>query len=207
MTDQQAINEKKVFDAIQELKDSIFGMNQPYIGYCYDYSLENGHSLNIDRVDEFANALSETSKKVSVYDNHFSEVLPSFFRLSVLFLDAVCNPSDWIFVSIRKIAETVYKQDNDQQSTFDIMVEKSSIHRFAAKETFYKEYNHFNKCIHDVEMTNFARCVKLTLECFIDEKELNPLADDDSIRAIISRVNRTSSVISREIQRRSTLRG
>ena len=138
------------------------------------------------------------------YHEDYDTALPSFFAMTILFLAAACNPSDWVFVSIKKIGSAVYKSGSEK-SVFDIMVEDSTAYINSCYEDnrFWVEYNQFSKSIEDVDLTDFEQCVKRTLERFIDDNNLNTLNDPLATDNIIARLNRTSSFISRELQRNS----
>ena len=209
MNDKQIENEKKIFDAIQELKDSIFGLNQSYADFCYQYSAEYGYTLDQLKIESFAQALSETAMQVKYYEGAFEPVLPVFFRMSIMFLAAACNPSDWLFVSIRKLGNTVYKANTEEKSIFDIMVEDSSkyLDEYFEGNVFWEIYKQFSDLISNVDLTNFGQCVKRALERFIDDNNLNTLNDDAATQNIVSRMRRTSVMIARDIQRKSRFQG
>lgn len=209
MNDKLIENEKKIFDAIQELKDSIFGLNQSYADFCYQYSAEYGYTLDQSKLESFAQSLSETAKQVKHYEGAFEPVLPLFFRMSIMFLAAACNPSDWLFVSIRKLGNTVYKANTEEKSVFDIMVEDSSkyLDEYFEDNIFRTTYEQFSDAISNVDMTNFGQCTKRALERFIDDNNLNTLNDDVATQNIISRMQRTSVMIARDIQRKSRFQG
>lgn len=196
---------KKIFDAIQELKDSIFGLNQSYADFCYNYSFENGYYLDQSKLIAFSTSLANTAKQVKYYDSVYAKVLPLFFKMAVMFLAAACNPSDWLFVSIRKLGTAVYKTSAEEQSIFDIMVEDSSafLDEYFSDKSFQEVYNQFSKEITTIDMDNFGQCVKRAIERFIDENELNTLNDDVATQNIISRMARTSAIITRDLQRKS----
>lgn len=198
-------NEKKIFDAIQGLKDSIFGLNQPYTDFCYSHSLEEGYTLDLSKLSEFSTSLANTAKQVKYYDATFEPVLPLFFKMAVMFLAAACNPDDWLFVSLRKLGDTVYKTNASEQSVFDIMVENDSkyLNEYYQDKAFQAIYNQFSEEIAFLDMTNFAQCVKQAIERFIDENELNTLNDDIATRNIILRIQRSSEMITRDMLRKS----
>ena len=201
MTERQLKNEERIFDTIQELKDSIFGLKQSYISFCYDYTEENGYVLNYEKLHSFSLELSDIAKKVDCYDDSFANILPSFFKLAVIFLHTTCNPSDWIFVSFRKIGKTIYKNQEDEQSTFDIMVENAT--EYLKDNLFWKEYSLFNNLIKNVNLSDIDLCIKKTIETFIDEYRLNCLDDDELTQNIISKINRISFFITKESAHKS----
>lgn len=207
MADISAENERKIFDAIQDLKDSIFGLKQSYTSFCYDHFNSDGYStydLSQEKMLLFIEKLCDTARNVKYYHEDYDAVLPSFFAMTILFLTAACNPSDWLFVSIKKIGSTVYKSGSEK-SVFDIMVEDSTgtINGRYEDDCFWVEYRKFNKSIENVDLTDFEQCVKRTLERFIDDNNLNTLNDPLATNNIIARLNRTSSFINRELQRNS----
>ena len=205
MNETRISNEQKIFSAIQELKDSIFGLKQSYTEFCYDYSEETGLFLDPEKTNDFANNLLETSKPVRYYDSDFEEIFPLFIKMSVIFLDATCNPSDWLFVSIRKIGKTIYEEDPQQKSTFEIMVNnaKEAINSHHDSKQFWDTYELFQSKSSLINMRNFGQYVKLSVERFIDDNGLNYLDDTKATEMLISRINRTSSIIAKEVQRKS----
>lgn len=200
----QKENEQKIFDAIQNLKDNIFGATQSYTEFCYlSENSEKGYTLRLDdnKLQDFAKELSDTAKNVEEYTSDYSKVLPVFFRMAVMFLTAACNPDDWIFLSIRKLGRTVYKKDVSEQSVFDIMVQDSShyIKEYFPEGTFNVEYTLFNDSIVGVDLTNFELCVKHALEHFIDNHKLNSLDDYAYTKRILAQINRSASLIRHDI--------
>lgn len=208
MENNQAANEKKIFDAIQELKDCIFGLKQTYTDFCYEHTVKDGCSsymMSTEKLNDFANELSETAKAVRYYNESFDPILPVFFKVTIMFLTAACNPSDWLFVSIRKIGGTVFKTDPDEKSTFDIMVETATptINDYFTDGLFWKDYELFNASLGGVDLSDFEQCVKRTIERFIDEHELNALGDDVATQNFVARINRTAVTIARDLRRSS----
>lgn len=205
MNEKQRENEKKIFDAIQDLKDSIFGLKQSYIPFCFDYSTESGYLLNTEKLNVFSQELAKLARTTKTYDDNFEPVIPLFFIVCIKFLTASCNPSDWLFLSIRKIAKTNDGTEDYPISTFDIMIKNSSVFLkgYYQDGIFWNEYDEFKTLMLEVDKDNFYQCIKNTIETFIDENNLNSLNDDKTTQSLLSKINRTSSVIARELQRNS----
>lgn len=203
MNKTQKENEEKLFKAIQDLKDSIFGLKQPYIPLCYDISPERGYEFNSRKMRALVDELTETSKTVRSYQAEFAPILPLFFELCFKFLAAVCNPSDWIFVSIRKIANTLYRHAPGADSTFDRMLRnnRNTIDNLFAQDEFWPLYEDFSARIDELDFQGFSQCVKHTVETYIDNHHLNTLDHDQATQSIITRLNRVSSTIQRDVSR------
>lgn len=110
MNEKQRNNEEQIFKAIQDLKDSVFGLKQPYIRYCYTYSEEEGYRFCATMADAFADELSAAARRVPSYREELADVMPLFFRMIPRLLAAICASGDWIFVSFRKLADTALKK-------------------------------------------------------------------------------------------------
>ena len=116
-----AENEKKLLKAIQQFKDTAFGLESRYTPYCYEY-IDGVRRLNEEKVETFITELEELAKRSSFYTDALTSLIDKFLRVVIRYMDCTFAPYEYKFVSIRKIADTVYKQSLAQVSTFDILI-------------------------------------------------------------------------------------
>lgn len=203
MNQKQAENEDKIFKAIQDLKDSMFGMKQPYIRYCYDHTDEDGLVFNKEKAEVFVENLCEFSTKTRTYRGELIPVMPLFFRVTVMLLAAICNSGDWVFVSFRKLAKAALKSSPEEESTYDRIVEshRSQINRMFSANIFWPDYELLRACLGQVDAEDFYLCVKHTLEAFVDDRRLNVLDRDQLTESVVARISRLSATVERDLKR------
>ncbi|MBR3704733.1 MAG: hypothetical protein IKM11_04545 [Oscillospiraceae bacterium] len=204
MNEKQRSNEEKIFKAIQDLKDSVFGLKQPYIRYCYTYTEEEGYRFCVPMADAFADELSMIAQHAPTYCDELSAVMPLFFRMIPRLLAAICASGDWIFVSFRKLAETALKDTPEEKSVLERIVES---HRAVIDETFpngefWPDYEAFCGYMGRVDNEAFYRCAKNTVEKFLDERQLNVLDSDRATAGVVARISRLAAAIERDLSRR-----
>lgn len=203
MTEKQRINEEKVFDAIQDLKDSVFGLKNSYVRFCYSDS-ESGRFWDNSRVDIFIDEIIENAKKSSYYKSEFASDIKLILELILKFIHKVCPFEDQRFVSIRKIVKTAEKPTTDYKSVFEIMIETQN-------QYFDMEYQ--NKCnelflnITGIDFQSFYKCIKHGIEAFIDSKGLNILNDDDMTREVLARIKRVTNITTMEVRKYADTNG
>lgn len=202
MNDRQAENEEKIFDAIQDLKDSIFGMKQPYIRFCYRRT-EDGIEFDREKTAQFAAELTELSHHTLAYSEELEPVMPLFFEMCAMLLAAICGRGDWIFVSFRKIARTALKASPEEESTLERIVQshKETIDFSFPDGSFFPLYDAFNSYMGHVESNDFYHTVKYTLENFVDSHRLNVLDRDRMTENVTARIHRLSAAIERDLNR------
>lgn len=206
MTQNIQENERKIFAAIQHLKDSIFGLTQSFSDFCFDINQEGKSIVSETKLRSFVEDLTLRSHQSSDYDNAFCELSPLFFEMSIRYLLAACNPSDWQFISIKKLAATLHRQGDGYKSTFDFMVE--DMHEYLEDywqgDEFRQLYSKYSTLINGLsyeECVSFEKCVKAALERFIDAHYLNSLVNDFETQAIVSKINRTASIIHSDLRK------
>lgn len=203
MTKKQYENEQRILKAIQQLKDSLFGMDMSYIDYCY-YRGEDVCYLDNEKLESFASELFLNAKNTAMYRPEFESILPSFYKLVIKYIDKACPISDRRFVSIRKIAEVVNKPSADYRCPFDIMIDD-------LKEMFdlifLSEYSEFSRKIVGIDHESFYRCVKGSVEAFIDSHNLNCLSNDLLTDQTVVKINQLAGRIRVDQRRRSLLIG
>ena len=203
MNRKQKENEEKLFKAVQDLKDSFFGLKQPYTRYCYDRTEENGLVFNWGKADAFAAVLFEFSPQTRVYGEDLEKAVRLFFRVTVRLLDAICHSGDWIFVSFRKLAETALKSSPEEESVYERIVKNHStkIDDHFPDGSFWPEYEDFCTFMGQVDSERFYYCVKYTVEAFLDDRRLNVLDRDQLTESVITRISRLSAAIERDLLR------
>ena len=126
----------------------------------YEYG-ERNHSPFMDNcdVDDDINKkyyMSEKSttaiayKLINIYkkiqtDVSILEELKTFLNVTLLYLKEYCNEDEFSFISLEKIARTVYKSDRSEKSTFDILI-TDVLKRPIKNKNIERYYEHFNKC-------------------------------------------------------------
>lgn len=194
-------NEKKLLKAIQQFKDTAFGLESRYTSYCYEY-IGGVRQLNEEKVEAFITELEELAKRSSFYTDALTSLIDKFLRVVIRYMDCTFAPYEYKFVSIRKIADTVYKQSLTQVSTFDILItdQKQKMDPY-----YYSLYENFTKDIVDADQSAFFRCIKTSLDAFVDEHQLNCLHDDQETAELVARINQYSRRLTspaRELPRR-----
>ena len=198
-----AENEKKLLKAIQQFKDTAFGLESRYTPYCYEY-VNGVRRLNEEKVGAFVSELEELAKRSSFYTDALTGLIDKFLRVVIRYMDCTFAPNEYKFVSIRKLADTVYKQSSTQNSTFDILITDQ---RNKFDRHHYSLYEDFAKDIVNVDQTAFYRCVKTALDAFVDDHQLNCLHDDEKTAELVARINQYSHRLTtplRESPRRVT---
>lgn len=203
MNRRQKINEEQVFKAIQNLKDSIFGLKQSYTRYCYRVTEEDGYVFDREKAKFFAGLLSKYSSYTRKYSEELAPVMPLYFEMCAMLLATICGKGDWVFVSFRKIAETAVKSSPEEESTLNRIVsrywdELDSMFPDGAFRTLYEEFDSY---MGRVSGEAFYYTVKYTLEDFLDDNSLNVLDRDRMTESAVARINRLAASIERDLCR------
>lgn len=203
MNQRQIENEEKIFKAIQDLKDSVFGLRQPYISFCYTWSEEEGYCFSPARAEYFAAELSRCAAGTRRYCEELEPVVPLFFRSILRLLSAICGSGDWIFVSFRKLAETALKNTPEERSVLERIVDdhRKIIDRCFPLGEFWEDYEAFCGYMGRVDGEAFYHTVKQGVEAFIDEKGLNILDSDRLTDGVVARISRLAASIDRDLDR------
>ncbi len=203
MNAKQRANEDKIFKAIRDFKDSVFGLRQSYVPFCYTHSREDGDVFSVEKMSVFAFELFVYARQTKEYTDELKQVLSSYFRMVLMLLHAICSSGDWIFVSMRKLAEAALKSGTESESTLDRIV-KSHTDRIDSAfpdGEFWEEYEMFCRDMGRVDNEAFYLSVKHALETFLDEHQLNVLDRDSSTDAVVARLSRLAASVERDLAR------
>ena len=203
MNQRQRENEDRIFHAIQDLKDSVFGLKQPYISFCYISSSEDGYLFSIEKAFSFADELSQYAKQTRTFSAELSDVMPLFFRTIVKLLAAICGSSDWTFVSFRKLAKTALKNTPEETSVLERIVEshRAVIDDMFTNNEFWPEYEAFRSYMGHIDGEAFYLCAKHAVEDFVDDHKLNVLDRDQLTDGVVARISRLAAAIDRDLER------
>lgn len=199
----QRENEDKIFAAVQDLKDSIFGMKQPYTPFCYDITEEDGLVFNDGRAAAFAAELSAFARSTRTYSEALAPAVPIFFLVTLRLLAAICSSGDWVFVSFRKLAKTVGKDSPEEESVYERIVDSHRPHidRLFPDGRFWPDYDIFRHSMDHADSEDLFLCIKHTLEAFLDDRHLNALDHDPMTENISARISRLSAAVERDLRR------
>lgn len=203
MNAKQKANEDKIFKAIRDFKDSVFGLRQSYMPFCYTRSGEDGDVFSMEKMTAFARELTGYAKQTKEYTDELEGVLSGYFPTVLMLLHAICSSGDWMFVSMRKLAEAALKSSVEDESTLDRIVSsyRSRIDRAFPCGEFWQEYEAFCRDMGRVDNEAFYLSVKHALEAFLDEHRLNVLDRDSSTDAIVARLSRLAASVERDLAR------
>ena len=176
--------EKQIFDAIQLLKDAVFGMESSYAPYCY-FSTAQVRKLDVDKMRQFIEELLLLASQDSRYSSDLESLIKDFLLITLNYLDCTFASNEYKFSSIRKIAYATWKQAENQTSTFDILI--TDVEKNISSECF-DLYKQFTKQIITVDQDAFYICVKHSLEKFVDNHGLNCIGDEDAVDQMTSRI-------------------
>ena len=188
-------NELAIHRAVQDLKDSIFGMKQPFFSMGILKESENSTTLHQENFSSFIGELECIAKTIPEHEISLAIVLKNFWILSIKFLLVACPEEDWNFQSIKKLATTVAKKDSQTDSVFDILLRDAQSDLSIAypnENDFWSLYNEFSSQIVNCDIDKFSQLNKHTLEKYIDKHSLNTLDSQDSTQRIVSHIERYS---------------
>ena len=196
-------NEEKIFDVIQDLKDSIFGLKNSYVKYCYS---ETDGSLFWDnkKSEKFIKELLEHAKMTSTYNAQFEGLIVLAFELILKFILHACNFEEQQFVSLRKIIKTTQKESKEDQSIFEIMVEQQKGY---FDMVYFDKLQLFSDQIIEVNFDDFYKSCKHAIEAFIDSHNLNSIKNDKVTSELVLRISRLSNITAAEIRKYANING
>ena len=192
-------NEQKIIDAINNLKDSVFGLHSSYAQFCYS-TIDGKWTLDKTKINDFVNGLLIYARQHQKYSDTYENLMTNFFELVVVYIDCVCPIDDQLFVSFRKILNTIKKDSVDSLSTFDVMI-NDEINSF--DKDFIAKYEYLTKTIVEADYDSFCSCVKYAINEFVDNNQLNILSDDIATERAIININRLSSKLKFDFQRKN----
>ena len=189
-------NERKVFDAIQSLKDSVFGLKSSYVPFCYT-AKKRGMSFDWEKYELFVEELCECAKEVEGYSEAIGERLREFFGLVLLFVDLFCPQDDRCFSSFKKLALTVLESGGSKGSLFDAII-LDYVERDETDDAFRSDYKSFSSKIAEVDNETFYRCEKIAVENFIDRHALNCLRSSEETMRAVSEIQNIAMRLQRD---------
>lgn len=191
MTEIQKKNEERIFCAIQKLKDSVFGMNSSYVNYCYSYK-DGFYHMDNEKMNYFILELVDLAKTTQTYQDEFEQRIYDILFLGIKYIEMFCPFDDQNFAGLRKIAESAYKTSLDYKSTFDILINDQKEQLDLA---FLNKYEDFTSNIIKVDFQKFYKCIKHSLEAFIDKNNLNCLYAEELTNKVVFKIERLSQTI------------
>lgn len=200
-------NEERILQKYQKVKDTIFGLDQPFFRQFYTYTARQGYQYDENEADLLIKSILEYCDKE---EQLFYSIMQDFLDVGLKFLFATCNSDDWIYISFVKLSEIIEKLEEDWVTTMDVMVgdEQETLNRTFGDE-FNETYQRLTNAILGKDLSEFPRYVKKSLEKHIDAKGLNSLDDDiltDEILELMDMVARRVKVMYRhKIRRRCEL--
>lgn len=196
-------NEEKIFDVIQDLKDSIFGLKNSYVKYCYSETNEGLYWDN-RKSENFIEELLKHAKMTSTYNAQFEGLIVLAFELTLKFILHACNFEEQQFVSLRKIIKTTQKRSKEEQSVFEIMVERQKGY---FDMIYFDKLKLFCDQIIDVNFDDFYKSCKHAIEAFIDSHNLNSIKNDKATSELVLRISRLSNITAAEIRKYANING
>lgn len=187
-------------DALQLLKDTIFGMEASYTDFCYNKEAP-GWYLDEDKVQSFIRELLKNAKCLHICTPDQEELISSFLHIVIEYLDRTFSSHEYKFSSIRKISAAVKKEFIYYKSPFDILIEDEQ--KNLSEECLAMHTNFTNKIV-SVNQDDFVACVKYALEKFIDDHQLSCLSDEFAARQTASRIRRLADRIQLDQRHRSS---
>lgn len=186
-------NESAIHNAIQDLKDSIFGLKQPFSVMGIISDTEHGPTIDSEKLSPFISELENIAKTLPDHDDGIERVLKQFWIVAIKFLIVSCREEDWNFQSIKKLAGAVEKADVETDSVFDILISDARHDlsmAYPGDEEFWALYREFSLGIIDCDTNKFLLLNKHTLERYIDNHLLNTLESPEATNQIISQIER-----------------
>ena len=198
-------NKDRLFNAIQNLKDCAFGMQASYVPLCYSH---DGDDLVWDeqKKESFIHDLIRFASNKHNYTPELERPIYLFFDITIKFIAAACRFSEQAFVSLRKIAKVAYKSDPEKKCTFEYLIEaeKEQIDKMFGETTYWSNYSEFITWLIKIDNDLLFACIKYALEEYIDDRALSAFSDTTAINNMITRVNRTASIILAEMRKRES---
>ena len=189
-------NEAKVFEAIQSLKDSVFGLKASYVPFCYT-ARKQGMSFDWEKYEGFVDGLCACAEEVSGYTDSIGLRLREFFGLVIRFVDLICPADDRCFASFKKLALTVPREEGCPRSVFEVIIQ-SYMERDELDAAFLKEYESFTAGMLLEDFEVFYRCEKIAVEKFVDRHALNCLRSSEETMRAVSEIQDLAMRLQRE---------
>ena len=196
-------NEEKIFDAIQDLKDSLFGLKNSYANYCYSES-SNGLYWNNNKSERFIEEIISQAKSTKTYNEEFEPIIRAALELSLKFILHACNFEEQQFVSLRKIIKTMEKDIEGEPSVFEIMVNRQKGY---FDNIYLEKLEQFSLKMVGIDFEAFYKCCKHAIESFIDKNNLNSINSNRVTSEIVLRINRLSKITSSELRKYAEING
>lgn len=176
--------EKKIFDAIQQLKDAVFGMESSYAQYCYSMS-ERRWKFDPEKANQFISELIGYAVEDPRYAGELEPLIRDFLIIVLEYLDCTFASNEYKFCSIRKIAYATWKETAENVSTFDVLI--TDVEKDLSADCF-QIYKKFTNAIVTVDQDAFYICIKHALEKFVDENGLSCIDDEDAVDQMVARI-------------------
>ena len=169
-------NEERILNECKNLKDVIFGLDQPFYKPCYTYTPGQGYQYD----EAAANLLVESVLGHCDKDEQlFYSIMRDFLDISLKFLFVACNSDDWSYISFVKLSETIEKPDAEWITTMDIMVgDEQEVLNDTYGDKFNETYERLINAILGKDLSEFPRYVKKSIEKHIEANGLNCLDDE-----------------------------
>lgn len=198
-------NKERLFNAIQNLKDCAFGMQASYVPLCYSHDADD-LVWDEQKKENFIRDLICFASNKHNYTPDLERPIYLFFDITLKFIAAACRFSEQAFVSLRKIAKVAYKPEPEKKCTFEYLIEaeKVNIDKKFNESTYWSNYDEFITYLIRIDNDLLFSCIKYALEEFVDNRELSAFSDTVAINNMITRVNRTASIILAEMRKRES---
>ena len=189
-------NEAKIFEAIQNLKDSVFGLKASYVPFCYT-ARKRGMSFDWEKYELFVDELCKCAEEVEGYTETIGERLREFYGIVIRFVDLFCPQDDRCFASFKKLALTVSEDGGSKGTLFDAIM-RDYVERDELDDAFRRAYESFSAKIGGEDFAAFYRCEKIAVEHFIDRHELNCLRSSEETLRAIEEIQRATMRLQRD---------
>ena len=168
-----------------EVKDIYLGMH-----FCFDKLLIVNRKLDLVQVETTAEMLTAHTPCAEEEKDFYNELYCSI----ILYLYAECNVEDRIILSVLKIADTIFKEENDHlfdQTTFGIMLSDAREHSHKGNEkiaynALILHQNKFEQLYNNSgSLINVYATVKKALNDFVDTNGFSCLMHDQIFQKAI----------------------
>lgn len=183
-------NEQLILDKHQQLKDRIFGLDQPFFKPFYTYTPRQGYQYDEAAADLLIESILEHCDKD---EQLFYNIMRDFLDISLKFLFVACNSDDWSYISFVKLSETIEKQEVEWITTMDVMVgDEQEVLNDTYGNEFNETYERLTAAILGKDLSEFPRYVKKSIEKHIDANGLNCLDDDEMTEEVLELMDQIS---------------
>lgn len=185
------MNEKKIIDALKKLQDSVFGLEARYSEFCYTQN-ETAIELDILKTEAFFEELLSYVRTDSNYTYVLEEHISDFLNIVIRYIDCTFSASEQKLSSIKKIADSVRKEHEEQVSTFDILITDQ---KDCMDSDTYALYEKFTKEIAHIDQDAFYVCIRHALEKFADVHKTNCLYSEEMTIHFAHKISRLANEI------------